>query len=432
MRVRSPQPLGTRTPSVFCSPPQSRIPDARPAAGRRGGASSPSRRPQQTPERPSPPAAVTGGSSTTSTRERRGRMSDRVRAGIVGVGFMGGVHARAVRRGGGMVSRAVGSSAESSRAGAERIGAESAADSVQQLLNADDVDVVHVCTPNTTHAPLVRAAIAAGKHVICEKPLAVDPAEAEELVALAADAGVTATVPFVYRFYPTVREARARVADGTVGPVRLLHGSYLQDWLAADDADNWRVDATAGGASRAFADIGVHWCDLVEFVSGHRITRLAARTVVAVPERGGRQVTTEDAAVVLFETDRGAVGNVTISQISPGRKNRLWFSVDGATESLTFDQENPESLWIGGRQVNQVLLRGADDSPAAARYSTVPAGHPQGYQDCFDAFVADTYTALGGEPPDGLPTFADGLRAARLTDAVLESARRQDWVEVAA
>jgi predicted dehydrogenase len=266
--------------------------------------------------------------------------------------------------------------------------------------------------------------------VICEKPLAVDAGEAAELVALAAEAGVTATVPFVYRFYPTVREARSRVADGTAGPVRLLHGSYLQDWLVEDTDDNWRVDAAAGGASRAFADIGVHWCDLVEFVSGHRITRLAARTVVAHPTRGGRTVTTEDAAVVLFETDQGAAGNLTISQISPGRKNRLWFSVDGATESLTFDQENPETLWIGGREVNRQLLRGTSESPGAARYTVVPGGHPQGYQDCFDAFVADTYAALRGEAPDGLPTFADGLRAARITEAVLESSRQSAWVEV--
>ena len=356
-------------------------------------------------------------------------MADRIRAGIVGVGFMGTVHARAVRRAGGVVSRIVGSSPESSRAGAERIGAEFAAESVEDLLAADDVDVVHVCTPNATHAPLVRAAIAAGKHVICEKPLAVDAAEAAELVALAADAGLTATVPFIYRFYPTVREARSRVADGTAGRVRLLHGSYLQDWLVEDTDDNWRVDAAAGGASRAFADIGVHWCDLVEFVSGHRITKVAARTVVAHPTRGGRTVTTEDAAVVLFETDQGAAGNLTISQISPGRKNRLWFSVDGATESLCFDQENPDSLWIGGREVNRQLLRGA--GPAAGRYSVVPAGHPQGYQDCFDAFVADTYAAIAGDAPDGLPTFTDGLRAARITDAVLESSRTSSWVEVA-
>src|SRR3954468_5430638 len=359
-----------------------------------------------------------------------GPVADRVRAGIIGAGFMGTVHARAIRRAGGLVARAVGSTPESSREAAERLGTEFHTDTVEELLAADDVDVVHICTPNGTHGPLVRAAIAAGKHVVCEKPLAVSPAEAEELVALAADAGVTATVPFVYRFYPTVREARARVADGSAGPVRLLHGSYLQDWLAAETDDNWRVDAAAGGPSRAFADIGVHWCDLVEFVSGHRITRLAAQTVIAVPSRGGRSVQTEDAAVVLFETDRGASGNVTVSQISPGRKNRLWFSVDGAEESLTFDQENPDSLWIGGREVNRQLLRGTSESPAAARYTVLPAGHPQGYQDCFDAFVADTYAALSGPAPDGLPTFADGLRAARITEAVLESAAKQAWVEV--
>jgi predicted dehydrogenase len=358
-------------------------------------------------------------------------MSDRVRAGIVGTGFMGTVHARAVRRAGGVVAAVVGSSPESSRAGAERIGAELAADSVEELLSTADVDVVHVCTPNATHAPLVRQVIAAGRHVVCEKPLAVEPAEAEELVRLASAAGVTATVPFVYRFYPMVREARSRVAAGTSGPVRLLHGSYLQDWLAEDGDDDWRVDAAAGGASRAFADIGVHWCDLVEFVSGHRITRVAARTVVAVPERGGRRVTTEDAAVVLFETDGGATGNLTISQVSQGRKNRLWFSIDGSTESLCFDQENPESLWIGGREVNRQLLRGTSEHPGAARYTVVPAGHPQGYEDCFDAFVADTYAAVGGEAPDGLPTFADGLRAARITQAVLDSSRSSTWVDVA-
>jgi predicted dehydrogenase len=170
----------------------------------------------------------------------------------------------------------------------------------------------------------------------------------------------------------------------------------------------------------------------VEFVSGHRIARLAAQTLIAVPVRGGRPVLTEDAAVVSFQTDRGAAGCVTVSQVSPGRKNRLWFSLDGTTESLSFNQENPEALWMGTRAAMMQLPRGAQDSPAAARYSVLPAGHPQGYQDCFDAFVADTYAALTGNPPDGLPTFADGLRAASLTEAVLESAGKQSWVEVPA
>jgi predicted dehydrogenase len=357
-------------------------------------------------------------------------VTDRIRAGIVGGGFMATVHARAIRRSGGVLSAVVGSTPQRSQAAAELLGAESAAESLDQLLDSD-VDVVHVCTPNATHASLVRAVVAAGKHVVCEKPLGVDAAEAADLTARAADAGVTATVPFVYRFYPMVREARARVADGTTGPVRLLHGSYLQDWLALDTDDDWRVDPAAGGPSRAFADIGVHWCDLVEFVTGHRITRLTARTVVAVPERGGRRVETEDAALVVFETDHGAVGNLTVSQVSQGRKNRLQLTVDGAAESLGFDQESPETLWIGGREVNRQLLRGTSEHPAAARYAVVPAGHPQGYQDCFDAFVADTHAALGGPAPDGLPTFADGLRATRVTQAVLESASRGAWVDVA-
>jgi predicted dehydrogenase len=358
-------------------------------------------------------------------------MADTIRAGIIGTGFMGTVHARAVRRNLGVVSRVVGSTPESTRAAAGRFAPELTTATAAELVTADDVDVVHVCTPNATHAPLVRAALAAGKHVVCEKPLAVTVEEAAELHDLARAAGVTATVPFVYRFYPTVREARARVAAGTAGELRLLHGSYLQDWLAEETDDDWRVDPAAGGPSRAFGDIGVHWCDLVEFVTGHRILRLAARTVVTVPSRGGRPVRTEDAAVVLLETDRGAVGNLTVSQVSPGRKNRLTFSLDGAAESLAFDQENPETLWIGARAVNSQLLRAAADSPAAARYSVVPAGHPQGYQDCFDAFVADTYAAVAGAAPDGLPTFGDGLRAARLTGAVLESARTGSWVDVA-
>jgi predicted dehydrogenase len=290
--------------------------------------------------------------------------------------------------------------------------------------------VVHVCTPNATHPDLVRAVVAAGKHVVCEKPLAVTVGEAESMTTMALDARVVASVPFVYRFYPMVREARARLASGASGDVRLLHGSYLQDWLVAADDDNWRVSAEAGGASRAFADIGVHWCDLVEFVTGHRITRLSARTVIAVPERSGRRVTTEDAVVMMLETDRGATGSLTVSQVSAGRKNRLWFSVDASHESLSFDQENPESLWVGGRETTQQLVRAVSPAADAARYVTLPPGHPQGYQDAFDAFVLDTYTAVQGGLPDGLPTFADGLRAARLTAAVLRSAATGAWVDV--
>jgi predicted dehydrogenase len=358
-------------------------------------------------------------------------MTDRMRAAIVGAGFMGKVHAHAVLAAGGVVAGVAASTPERAAAGAERLRAERAAVSAEDLVAADDIDVVHICTPNHLHAPLVERALAAGKHVVCEKPLATDVATAQSLVDLAATAGTVAAVPFVYRFYPTVRDARGRVGRGDTGPLRLLHGSYLQDWLSDSTDDNWRVDPVLGGASRAFGDIGVHWCDLVEFVTGHRITRVSARVTTAHPRRGGAAVATEDVAAVLFETDQAALGSVVISQVSPGRKNRLWFSLDGTEAALSFDQELPDSLWVGGRARTMVLARGADDiSPAARRYNVLPPGHPQGYQDCFNAFVADVYAAIAGDPPEGLPTFTDGYRAAVLTAAVLRSATDNTWVEV--
>jgi predicted dehydrogenase len=349
-----------------------------------------------------------------------------MRSGIIGSGFIGGVHAYAVRAAGGVLAHVAGESPEHAAAAARRLGAEHACASAEELINADDVNVVHVCTPNALHVPQAEAAIRAGKHVICEKPLATDPADARRLVEAAADAGLVAAVPFVYRFYPSVREARARIGAGDAGPLWLLHGSYLQDWLAGSDAVNWRVDPKLGGASRAFGDIGVHWCDLMEFTTGHRITRLIARMATAYPDR-----ITEDGAVVLFDTDRGASGSVVVSQVSLGRKNRLWFEFDGPSASYAFDQELPDSLWVGGKRGNQVVPRGPDTfSGPAAGYARLPAGHPQGYQDSFTAFVADVYAAIGGHKPDGLPVFADGLRAAVLTAAVVESATGETWVEV--
>ena len=349
-----------------------------------------------------------------------------MRSGIIGTGFIGGVHAYAVRAAGGVLAHVAGESPEHAAAAARRLGAEHACASAEELINADDVNVVHVCTPNALHVPQAEAAIRAGKHVICEKPLATDPADARRLVEAAANAGLVAAVPFVYRFYPSVREARARIGAGDAGPLWLLHGSYLQDWLAGSDAINWRVDPKLGGASRAFGDIGVHWCDLMEFTTGHRITRLIARMATAYPDR-----ITEDGAVVLFDTDRGASGTVVVSQVSLGRKNRLWFEFDGPSASYAFDQELPDSLWVGGKRGNQVVPRGPDTfSGPAAGYARLPAGHPQGYQDSFTAFVADVYAAIGGHKPDGLPVFADGLRAAVLTAAVVESAADETWVEV--
>ncbi|WP_115787663.1 Gfo/Idh/MocA family protein [Arthrobacter silvisoli] len=363
-------------------------------------------------------------------------MTPKLRSGIIGTGFMGSVHAHAVRAAGGEVSAVAGSSQASGEAAAAALGARTAAESPEALIGRADVDVIHICTPNATHADLARKAIAAGKPVVCEKPLATSVKDARELMDLADRAGIVTGVPFVYRFYPAVREARDRILRGDAGRLWLLHGSYLQDWLVGAEATNWRVDSTLGGASRAFGDIGVHWCDLMEFTTGHRITRLVAKTSRAYDQRatGGQlsSVATEDGATLLFETDKGATGSLVVSQVSPGRKNRLWFSFDGTEASFSFNQERPDTLHMGTTGSSSEITVGPQtlSTPGGRRYAKLPPGHPQGYQDSFNSFVADVYAAVQGQPPEGLPTFRDGLRAALLTDALITSAAQQSWVDV--
>ena len=368
-----------------------------------------------------------------------------LRVGVVGTGFIGRVHARAARVAGARLAGVASSTPERAAAAQRELGAECGYDSAEELIASEAIDVVHICTPNNLHVPLAQAAIAAGKHVVCEKPVALDSSDAAGLIVAAEAAGVVVTVPFAYRYYPTVREARVRVR--AAGDARLIHGAYLQDWLLDVDDYNWRVEAELGGPSRAFADIGSHWCDLVEFVSGQRITALVAQTSIAHGRRRqssspsfargdgdgeARTVDTEDAALVLFETDAGATGSVVVSQVSAGRKNRLCFEISADSETFAFDQENPDSLKVMRRQGAEVVPRDFTTlAPAAAAYVTLPGGHPQGYHDCFDAFAAETYAAIAGADPEGLPRLEDGLRALRVTEAVLESARQRSWVEVA-
>lgn len=353
---------------------------------------------------------------------------------MLGGGFMARTHTHASRLGRAELSAIASSSPEST----ERIRAEL---DFARGLRPDDLvraglDVVHVCTPNRTHADYARAALAGGAHVICEKPLATSAAEARELARTASEAGLVGTVPFVYRYHPLVREARERIRAGEAGAILTVDGSYLQDWLLDADDVNWRVDAAEGGPSRAFADIGSHLVDLIEFVTGDRIARLAATTRTVHPERGSASVATEDTVAVTVEFAGGGIGTLLVSQVAPGRKNALVIEVAGDRESVRFEQERPEQLWIGRRHGSSLVDRDADAlAPDAARLCRVPAGHPQGYQDAFNAFVADSYSLMRGDfpdgaAPDGVPTFADGLRAAVVTEAVLEAAASGTWVEV--
>lgn len=357
-------------------------------------------------------------------------MTTRLRAGIIGGGFMGEVHARSIRIAGAEIAGIASSNLDRARDAAARVGVDRAA-TAEELISDPHIDVIHVCTPNASHVPLARAAIAAGKHVICEKPIGISLDEATQLTAEVEASDRLLTVPFAYRFHAMTREAKRRIAAHSFGELTGVTSIYHQDWLLEPGDDNWRVDAAAGGASRAFADIGSHLADLTEFLAGERIARLTARTKTVHGERNGRAVTTEDVAVLLVEFESGALGTLSISQIAAGRKNSLSVEIGGGHETVRFEQENPETLWIGHRGGSALLQRdpkliGGD----VARLSNVPSGHPLGYLDAFAAFIGDSYAAMStGVIPDGLPTVRDGLRAVQLTERVLESAAQQGWVD---
>jgi predicted dehydrogenase len=360
-----------------------------------------------------------------------------VRSAIIGGGFIGHVHARAVLANAGRLVTVYDAKPEVSQALVSTLRADRVVASYESVLADADVNLVHVCTPNHLHFPMAMAAIDAGKHVICEKPLAVTSDEARALRDAADAAGVVAAVPFVYRFYASIRDARARVTGNELGDLRLLHGHYLQDWLLEESDNNWRVEPQLGGASRAFGDIGVHWCDLLEFVSGQRIARLNARAATTQRRKNAAgelvDVATEDLVSFIFETESGVVGNAVVSQVSAGRPNEVVLNIDGARSAISFNQMMPDSLWIGARAQNSIVWRGTSAASTAAQaYVNIPSGHPQGYQDAFNFFYRDVCLAIQGEKVDGLPTFEDGLRAAQLTEAVMKSAATRDWQEVPA
>jgi predicted dehydrogenase len=314
------------------------------------------------------------------------------------------------------------------------------------------IDVIHICTPNATHVALASAALANGKHVVLEKPIAMDVAGANALVDRAASSGRHAMVALTYRGYPMVRRARQLVASGELGAVRVIHGGYIQDWLADETAFNWRIDPQIGGTSRAVADIGTHWFDTIEFISGRRVEAVMANLATLIPSRlrpvnevaafgtsSGPservEIHSEDAATILVRFEGGAIGACVISQVSAGRKNAFTVFVDGATSSLSWEQEMPEHLWIRARDQTRLLVRDPGGDQPASGIPSLPAGHPEGWGEALRDLIRPFYAAIAeGASPTQVdapyPTLFDGARSLAFVDAVLASAQQEAWVRL--
>jgi predicted dehydrogenase len=345
---------------------------------------------------------------------------------------MGSVHRRSALLAGATVRGVSSSGPEAAERLAAEWGVEVAYESVSDIAADDLVDVVHVCSPNFAHADQVAMLLESGKNVICEKPLTVTKDEADHLRELAQASNLSVTVPYVYRFHPMVRELKARAVRGDFGRWFSVTGSYFQDWLWSAEDSNWRVDSTRGGQSRTFGDIGSHWFDLVEWVLDERVECLMAESSTVHPSRPGiDRVDTDDITTVTARTASGTLISATFSQVAVGRKNRLFLEMSGERASAVFDQEEPESLLIGSPTgFNKVVRNPGTNDASANAYSLAPAGHPQGYLECFENFVADSYRHFAGEDVPGLPVLADGHRSVTMIDAVVTSAKTRTWVTV--
>ncbi len=383
-------------------------------------------------------------------------MPEKIAAGIIGTGFIGPAHVEAARRLGNVDILAVAeANQELAQQKADEMSIPRAYGNYQDLLADPDVQVVHNCTPNHLHFAVNRDILAAGKHVISEKPLAMNTAESKELLSLAQSSGLIHAVDFNYRFYPLVQHAREMVRSGEVGDIFAIHGSYLQDWLYLPTDWNWRLVPELSGDSRAVADVGSHWCDLMQFISGQSITRVFAdlhtvhktrmRPKKEVETYAGKEldpsdyeaqeINTEDYASVLFEMANGTRGVFTVSQVSAGRKNRLHFELDGSKCALSWDQEKPNEMWIGYRdKANEVLTKDPALLHESAReYAHYPGGHPEAYPDGPKNLFRNVYRAVaqGQMPSDpDWSTFEDGHKEVAICEAVLNSHKNQQWTDV--
>ncbi|HOX38553.1 MAG TPA: Gfo/Idh/MocA family oxidoreductase [Candidatus Brocadiia bacterium] len=379
----------------------------------------------------------------------------KVNAAVIGTGFIGPAHVEALRRLGFVDVIALGEANEElAKKKAADMSIPRAYGDFKKLLADPDIEVIHNCTPNNMHFQISSEALKAGKHVVSEKPLAMTSKESAKLIELAAKTGLVNAIDFNYRSYPLVQEAADMVRRGDFGRLYSVHGSYLQDWLFWETDYNWRLEPERSGASRAIADIGSHWCDLIQFITGDRIVELFADIATVHPFRKKPKkdvetytgkalkpsdyedapIKTEDYASVLLRFAGGAKGVFTVSQVSAGRKNRLWFELDGSKRAIWWDQERPNEMTIGYREkANEVIIK--DPSLLSARakeYAAYPGGHPEGYPDGPKFFFRDVYAYIigGCKCKPRFATFEDGHHEILMTEAVLKSAKTSKWVKL--
>lgn len=378
---------------------------------------------------------------------------------VAGTGFIGPVHVEALRRLGITVRGIVGATPDKSQEAAGRIGLEVAYPNYQAIIDDPQVDAVHIATPNNTHFEMAKSALLAGKHVVCEKPLAMNSTETAELVRVASDhPNLISAVNYNIRFYPMVLHARELVRSGAIGEVYTIRGAYSQDWLLYDTDWNWRLLNEEGGDLRAIGDIGTHWMDLMAFVTGLRVESLLAdlntfiktrkKPKQAVATFKGKeaasapveyepvQIRTEDWAAVIFHYAGGARGTMNVSQVCPGRKNQLWFEIAGSKSTIVWNGERPNELWIGHRdRPNETLIK--DPSllmGMATQHADYPGGHAEGFPDTFKQLYRSIYNYLVAgnfSQPKPYPTFEDGHHEVVLSESILKSHRQRSWVDIA-
>jgi predicted dehydrogenase len=378
----------------------------------------------------------------------------KIRSAVFGTGFMGRVHTEGIRRLGNVeVAAIAASSQEKARKFADELGVEGATGDYRTLLADPSIDAVHICTPNALHCPMSLDAMAAGKHVLCEKPLAVSSAEAQKMVDLAKQKNLANCTFHNLRYYPMVQHIRRMRETGQLGEIYAVQGTYSQDWLYYDTDWNWRIDQDSNGRSRALADIGSHWCDMIEHTTGLRITSLCADLqtfhktrkkpkgsietfsgkLLAPEDYQEVPIDSEDFAAVLLRLGNRTRGAFTVSQVAAGRKNQLRMEIYGSKCSVTWDQEKPDELWIGHRnEPNECIVKDPSLLEAGARsFADLPGGHSEGYDDTFKQVFRRFYrTVADRSAPVDYPQFADGLRGLQIVEKELASSAQHAWVDV--